>query len=39
MNRRRQLVEKLMLLMETSQAEAVGTFLEVMYEKTVVADG
>jgi len=37
MNHRRRLVEKLILLLETSQAEAVGTFLEVMYEKTVVA--
>jgi transcriptional regulator with XRE-family HTH domain len=39
MNHRRQLVEKLMLLLETSQAEAVGAFLEVMYEKMVVERG
>ena len=38
MNHRRRLIEKLILLLETSQAEAVGSFIEVMYEKIVLVE-
>jgi len=38
MNRRNELIEKLIFLLETSQAEAISTFLDVMYQKLRTTD-
>jgi transcriptional regulator with XRE-family HTH domain len=38
MNQRRELIEKVMLLMETSQAELLKSMVEVLYRQAIVSD-